>query len=168
MNERESLSIRQNVMRQGIRMDCVFAGTAYSPERECVRELRLAGSECSEIAEQTGMVLHQVIQFCHELGLPEKGCCHLVPPGEQTSRLCPVCGRIVFQHGRGGRKRFCSAECQREYENRNYKTVKIGRTAVCKNCGRQFTAYCESRGERKFCSRNCYFEYRYGMKSTSD
>lgn len=82
MNEREPLSIRQNVMRQGIRMDCVFAGTVYSPERECVRKLRLAGSECCEIAEQTWMAVSQVIQFCHELGLPEVGVCYLGPPGE--------------------------------------------------------------------------------------
>ena len=51
----EPLSIQQNVHRMGVRMDCVFEGTAYNPERETVREMRLAGKECGEISIQTGM-----------------------------------------------------------------------------------------------------------------
>ena len=44
------------------------------------------------------------------------------------------------------------------------KKLKSSRTAVCQNCGREFAAYCESGGKRKFCSRNCYYESRYGLK----
>lgn len=160
----EPLSIQQNVHRMGVRMDCVFEGTAYNPERETVREMRLAGKECSEISCQTGMPMEQVVQFCHELGLPETGSCHLMPPGGPSSRVCPVCGRVVCQTHGGGKKRFCSEECRKTYETKNYKKLKSSRIAVCQNCGREFAAYCESGGKRKFCSRNCYYESRYGLK----
>ena len=55
-----------------------------------------------------------------------------------------------------------------EYERRNYKREKAGRVAFCQNCGRPFTAICESRSQRMFCSRNCYFEFRYGMKEAKE
>lgn len=120
------------------------------------------------IAEQTGMPVEQVMDYCRELGLPEIGSCHLVPPGRVKERRCPVCGRIIGQSGRGAPRKYCSDECYAEYERRNYKREKAGRVAFCQNCGRPFTAICESRSQRMFCSRNCYFEFRYGMKEAKE
>ena len=159
----QQLSIERDVRRNGIRMDCVFEGTAFDAEREEVRALRLSGMECPKIAEQTGMPVEQVMGYCRELGLPE-----IVPPGRVKERRCPVCGRIIGQSGRGAPRKYCSDECYAEYERRNYKREKAGRVAFCQNCGRPFTAICESRSQRMFCSRNCYFEYRYGMKEAAE
>ena len=164
----QQLSIERDVRRNGIRMDCVFEGTAFDAEREEVRALRLSGMECPKIVEQTGMPVEQVMGYCRELGLPEIGSCHLVPPGRVKERRCPVCGRIIGQSGRGAPRKYCSDECYAEYERRNYKREKAGRVAFCQNCGRPFTAICESRSQRMFCSRNCYFEYRYGMKEAAE
>lgn len=164
----QPLSIERDVRRNGIRMDCVFEGTAFDAAREQVRTLRLSGTKLSQIAEQTGMPVEQVINYCRELGLPEMGSCHLVPPGRVKERRCPVCGRIIGQSGRGAPRKYCSDECYAEYERRNYKREKAGRVAFCQNCGRPFTAICESRSQRMFCSRNCYFEFRYGMREAKE
>ena len=164
----QPLSIERDVRRNGIRMDCVFEGTAFDAAREQVRTLRLSGTKLSQIAEQTGMPVEQVMDYCRELGLPEIGSCHLVPPGRVKERRCPVCGRIIGQSGRGAPRKYCSDECYAEYERRNYKREKAGRVAFCQNCGRPFTAICESRSQRMFCSRNCYFEFRYGMKEAKE
>ena len=164
----QPLSIERDGRRNGIRMDCVFEGTAFDAARERVRTLRLSGTKLSQIAEQTGMPVEQVMDYCRELGLPEIGSCHLVPPGRVKERRCPVCGRIIGQSGRGAPRKYCSDECYAEYERRNYKREKAGRVAFCQNCGRPFTAICESRSQRMFCSRNCYFEFRYGMKEAKE
>lgn len=164
----QPLSIERDVRRNGIRMDCVFEGTAFDAAREQVRTLRLSGTKLSQIAEQTGMPVEQVMDYCRELGLPEIGSCHLVPPGRVKERRCPVCGRIIGQSGRGAPRKYCSVECYAEYERRNYKREKAGRVAFCQNCGRPFTAICESRSQRMFCSRNCYFEFRYGLKEAKE
>ena len=160
----EPLTIQRDVVKHGVRLDCLIEGMAYSAEREEVRSQRLAGAECVEIAEKTGLPIEQVIDYCRELGLPEVGSCHLIPPNMITERkLCPVCGRPVLQ-GNGRPRRFCTEECRLDYERKNYKVQKKGRIAVCQNCGREFKAVNEQSGERRFCSRACYFEFRYGMK----
>ena len=67
----EPLNIERDVVKNGVRLDCVFEGYEYRPEREEVRSQRLAGFECVEIAENTGLSLEQVTDYCRELGLPE-------------------------------------------------------------------------------------------------
>ena len=164
----EPLSVERDVVQNGVRLDCVFEGYEYRPEREEVRNQRLAGAECPEIAEKTGLPLEQVISYCRELGLPESGNCHLMPPKITPDRRCPVCGRIAAQKGAGGLRRFCSKECKKEYFNRYGKKGKASRLVICKNCGREFRAVDEQRRERKFCSLNCYWDYRYGMKEATE
>lgn len=76
----EPLNIERDMVKNGVRLDCVFEGYEYRPEREEVRSQRLAGFECVEIAENTGLSLEQVTDYCRELGLPETGSCQLQPP----------------------------------------------------------------------------------------
>ena len=102
------LNIERDVVKNGVRLDCVFEGYEYRPEREEVRSQRLAGFGCVEIAENTGLSLEQVTDYCRELGLPETGSCQLQPPDGSGERRCPVCGRILVQRGNSGRRRFCS------------------------------------------------------------
>ena len=83
----QPLSIERDVRRNGIRMDCVFEGTAFDAAREQVRTLRLSGTKLSQIAEQTGMPVEQVMDYCRELGLPEIGSCHLVPPQSERTQM---------------------------------------------------------------------------------
>lgn len=117
----EPLDIEKSVYRQGIYMDCVFGGTAYNEDRERVRSLRLAGAECAEVAEKTGLPLEQVVDYCRELGLPETGNCHMVVSEKAPNRYCPVCGRVLVQRGKGYPKSYCSMECRKEYKKKQYK-----------------------------------------------
>lgn len=160
----EPLNIERDVVKNGVRLDCVFEGYEYRPEREEVRSQRLAGFGCVEIAENTGLSLEQVTDYCRELGLPEMGSCQLQPPDGSGERRCPVCGRILVQRGNSGRRRFCSPACREEY----YRQHKPFRIVVCKNCGREFHAVDEGKRQRKFCSLNCYWDYRYGMKGVDE
>lgn len=43
------LNIERDVVKNGVRLDCVFEGYEYRPEREEVRSQRLAGFGCVEI-----------------------------------------------------------------------------------------------------------------------
>ena len=90
----QPLSIERDVRRNGIRMDCVFEGTAFDTAREQVRTLRLSGTKLSQIAEQTGMPVEQVMDYCRELGLPEIGSCHLVPPNADVQSVEESSGRV--------------------------------------------------------------------------
>ena len=55
------LNIERDVVKNGVRLDCVFEGYEYRPEREEVRSQRLAGFGCVEIAENTGLSLEQEV-----------------------------------------------------------------------------------------------------------
>ena len=71
VQQMEPLTIQRDVVKHGVRLGCLIEGSAYSAEREEVRSQRLAGVECVEIAEKTGLPIEQVIDYCRELGLPE-------------------------------------------------------------------------------------------------
>ena len=107
----EPLTIQRDVVKHGVRLDCLIEGMAYSAEREEVRNQRLAGVECVEIAEKTGLPIEQVIDYCRELGLPEVGNCHLIPPNMTKGKFCPVCGAPVYDDEDEAAIRCTSASC---------------------------------------------------------
>lgn len=157
---------------------CYSEGNAYDPERERVRELRMNDMECKTIAEVMGIPEGVVISHCIRLGLPISGTCRLVklsPEEENWLRYrqgpppdlkCPACGKLIIQPQRGRKKRFCSEQCRFRHWNtkREEKRAETGRETVCENCGKTFFAVKEKETERRFCCRECYFEYRYGRR----
>lgn len=161
-----------------IPLECVSDGSAYDSRREQVRELRQRELSCKEIAERIGIPEGNVIIYCLQLGLPVTGPCwtmKLSPEDEAwlryrrgvpDGRKCLVCGKILNQPNRGRKKKFCSDECRNKYWNDRWResAEEHGREAVCENCGKTFYATNENKTQRRFCSRDCYFEYRYGVK----
>lgn len=157
---------------------CYSEGNAYDPERERVRELRMNDMECKTIAEVMGIPEGVVISHCIRLGLPISGTCRLVklsPEEENWLRYrqgpppdlkCPTCGKLIVQPQRGRKKRFCSEQCRFKHWNtkREEKRAETGRETVCENCGKTFFAVKEKEAERRFCCRECYFDYRYGRR----
>lgn len=137
-------------------------GDAFDPEREEVRRLRLDGMNITEIAEQTGMPEAQVTDYCHELGLPTEGNCHLyISVGSSSAKpqtpRCQNCGAPVPP----GRKKFCCDRCHEEFKYEDRKSMG-GKTAVCKYCGVVFNQWKSK--DRKYCSRECYLADRYGWE----
>ena len=165
-----------------IPLECVSDGNGYDPRREQVRALRMRGIECPDIARQTGIPEGEVIVYCLQLGFPVSGPCsslRLSPEdeawlryrrGEPQGRKCPVCGGILHQPARGRKRKFCSAECRGKYWNGKWreKAVLHGREAVCENCGTIFYAINEEKARRRYCSRERYFDARYGRKGDED
>lgn len=157
-------------------LECVSDGNGYDLRREQVRALRMRGIECQDIAERTGIPAGEVIVYCLQLGLPVTGPCsrlRLSPEdeewlryrcGEPQGRKCLVCGRVLNQPSRGRKKKFCSIECRNKFWNERWRenAEAHGREAVCENCGKVFYAINEGKGARRYCSRECYFDARYG------
>lgn len=162
-------------MADGIFMDNVMEGNALVPERERVRELRLSGLGYEGIAEELGLSVFAVLDHCAELGIPAEGDIFLTVPGltergaafhkmsASCGRVCQQCGAQILQGTKGRPRRFCGTECKNTYWN-NLRTKRKGhgRQTLCQNCGAPFLAVNESKAQRRFCSRRCYFEYRYG------
>ena len=156
----------------------VIQGNAQNADRERVRMLRLAGESCTAIAEQIGLTEEQVIEYCRQLGLPVNGSCRFSEPGLEEAawlrhregnppgRKCPVCGGPLLQSVRGRRRKFCSDQCKKQWWNDKWRQEGRfrGRLAECENCGKWFIAVKERHGERRFCSRECYFAFRYGRR----
>jgi len=85
-------------------------------------------------------------------------------PTKQTS--CERCGEPINILERRGRKaRFCSDSCRRKwwYENQDKKDRRESAwySFVCLYCGKDFKAY--GNRTRKYCSRKCSVEHRYGI-----
>lgn len=163
----------------GIPLECVSEGNAYDAEREKVRRLRLAGLECREIAEQTGIPVGQALVYCLQLGLPTSGICGLGFSEEEEEWLryrkrepagmrYPVCGSVLEQPQRGRWKKFCSNACHDKWWNREKRRDESGGEITCENCGKKFPVAKAARRKRRFCCRKCYFEYRYGRRVSED
>ncbi len=156
----------------------VIWGNAKDDDRERVRMLRLAGENCTDIAEQIGLTEEQTLEYCRQLGFPAKGSCRLLEPeadeaewlrhreGLPPRRKCPVCGGLLIQPERGRRRKFCSDQCKKQWWNDKWRQEGRfnGRLAVCEYCGKRFVAVKERHDERRFCSRECYFASRYGRR----
>jgi len=75
---------------------------------------------------------------------------------------CDNCGKAIEQATGRKHKRFCSDSCRNAWWNSHLGLVR--RSAIyhftCPVCGKDFSAY--GNAQRKYCSRACYFEDRYG------
>lgn len=73
--------------------------------------------------------------------------------------LCLQCFEPLVHIPKHKQKRFCSDKCRRIWWYQ-HKKLKYGKECECKQCGNIFYKYPSE--NRKFCSRTCYFAYRYG------
>lgn len=78
---------------------------------------------------------------------------------------CQQCGREINMNDKLGRKsKFCSNKCRRTWwsnhpENKD-KREKAWYSFICLYCGKEFKAY--GNKNRKYCSRRCSQNHRYG------
>ena len=128
-------------------------------QRELILKLRAQGMSYGKIAAATGLSSNTVKSFCRRNptgSLPAKTVAVAIP------ERCPQCNSLLVQTSGHRQKRFCSEKCRRlwwaahpEKMNRNaFSPV----TCLC--CGKSFLQY--GTRPRKFCSRPCYLEHRYG------
>ena len=74
---------------------------------------------------------------------------------------CPNCGKPLEHSETGRPKKYCCPRCRDEYVRKHIDQMKTKRirTHICQCCGRRFNSY---RDYSKFCSTECYMDYRFG------
>lgn len=79
-----------------------------------------------------------------------------------NSACCQQCGIPIQQREKVKPRRFCSDTCRMAWWKAHQEEVdkKSIYNFVCANCNKSFDSY--GNKTRKFCSRDCYFQTRFG------
>ena len=123
-------------------------------EKEKITELKSQGCGYKKIAMLTGISENTVKSFCRRNSDTAED--------KPKEHKCLNCGVAVEQNAGRKEKKFCSDKCRNAWWNAHPEAVK--RKAVydfiCPSCSRPFRAY--GNKDRKYCSRDCYIEDRFG------
>ena len=134
-------------------------------QKNSIIKCRNSGLGYGAIAKEAGLTKDAVVAFCRRNGLTGN-MTGKAPEG--TGSRCKECGAALVQAEGMKTRLFCCAECRKKWwkehpENLNKKAVY---TFICAGCGREFTAYGNSR--RKYCSHACYIKDRFGGGGKDD
>ncbi|SHJ77638.1 hypothetical protein [Paramaledivibacter caminithermalis] len=139
-------------------------------QKEEILKLRKKGYGYKSIASILKVKRDDVRDLCKKYGLTGylgygESLKNDVPKKKEIQKQCLYCGEEINTKMRRGRKsKFCSDKCRRTWWNENQDKKDRRDTAwysfVCKYCGKDFKAY--GNKNRKFCSRKCARDYRYG------
>lgn len=141
-------------------------------ERRQIHDFRLKGAGYKAIAAALGVSRDSVRGYCKRSGCggESKAMSLKVAEVEQTSLLCPCCGRGVTKNSRGRIRRFCSDECRRKWWSDHMEARSKKETAIysytCPRCGKAFSAYGDK--TRKYCSHDCYIKARFWIEKTEE
>ena len=135
-------------------------------EKSIIRSMRTDGVSYERIAESIGMTANAVKLYCRRNNLRV---CDLngESPSDQymaarnAPSKCPQCGQEIISISLRANRRFCSDECRYKWWNAHRNERKCGNVSIgkCVRCGKTFRYY---GGERKYCSRSCYMDMRFG------
>ncbi len=123
-------------------------------QKEQVTGLRLLGYGYQAIAQQLALSRDAVKSYCARN--------KIVPQSGETIdyHLCPECFSILSHVEGHKKKRFCSDRCRHSWWIKHKTGIGNQEACECRQCGKSFYKY---RSEtKKFCSKECYFQYRYG------
>lgn len=134
-------------------------------QKNVVIKCRNSGLGYGATAKKAGLTKDAVVAFCRRNGLTG----NMAGKAQEEPRSrCKECGAVLVQTEGMKTRLFCCAECRKKWwkehpENLNKKAVYI---FTCAGCGREFTAYGNSR--RKYCSHACYINHRFGGGGEND
>lgn len=129
-------------------------------QKEQIHNMRKAGMSYSKIASALGISENTIKSYCRRNNLGAKK--DIKPKNEkEIYTSCKHCGKPLTQGTKGQPKKFCSEECRRlwwkgndsQYDKKAFYTLR------CIGCGKKFESY--GNKNRKFCSHNCYINYRF-------
>ena len=129
-------------------------------QREKIKALRHQGYGYTAIANSIGLSKGSVKAYCRTHGLAgEMAEAHKL--SEVPVQLCQNCGKVLVQKPGTKQRKFCSPECRTAWWNTHPEAVqqKAIYTYSCQQCGKDFTAYGNSK--RKYCSHSCYIAARF-------
>lgn len=125
-------------------------------KRHIIKE-RKAGRGCTEIARMLGLSVNTVKSFCRRNGVPAEKEERQIPSAQIH---CLHCGVLLEQHPQRKTRRFCSDSCRLAWWHAHREMEKKAFEQRCQHCGQMF----HFSRERKYCSRECYFNARFGGK----
>ncbi len=119
-------------------------------QKEQILNYKGQGMGYKKISQLMGMSENTIKSFCKR------------SRQEVTGGICPSCGRAIETLPGRKAKKFCSDKCRMRWWNANLDRVqrKANYDFVCACCKKPFTAY--GNAHRKYCSRGCYIEDRFG------
>ena len=124
-------------------------------QRLKIKVLRYQGVGYKKIGLDVGLSRDIVRGYCKRNGLEGYGT-ELVKEYEKIMKedfvhiLCLNCGVEIVQNKIGAKRKYCSTNCKREWDNNHRKEYEM----VCEYCGENYKAL--GGKKRKFCSHNCY------------
>ena len=135
-------------------------------EKSIIRSMRTDGVSYERIAETVGLTANAVKLYCRRNNLRA---CDLNGKLDTTQHIiahnapskCPQCEQEIVSASLRANRRFCSDECRYKWWNAHRDERKSANVAVgkCARCGKTFRYY---GSERKYCSRTCYMDMRFG------
>lgn len=146
-------------------------------QKQQISDLRNKGYGYKSIASILKVKRDAVRDFCKNEGLTGYlgygKSVILSPSVKEESYLdkCKQCGKEINKEDRIGRKsKFCSNKCRRVWWNEHpeCKDKREGAwySFICLCCGIEFKSY--GNKNRKYCSRECCTEYRFGSATQEE
>lgn len=126
-------------------------------QKNTIIKCRNNGLGYATIAKQIGLTKDTVVAFCRRNNLTG----YMAGKRKDASGRCKECGTVLVQTEGTKTRVFCCAECRKKWwkEHPQMLNKKAIYTYICAGCGREFTAYGNSR--RKYCSHACYIKKRF-------
>ncbi len=130
-------------------------------EKRKIQELRASGYGYGKISETIGIPLNTVKAYCRRNGLGGAVVQETAEANVEI-RYCKCCNAVIQQLTGRKEKKFCSDRCRNKWWNSHLDQVdrRANYECTCQNCGIKFISY--GRKERKYCSRSCYLDSRFG------
>ena len=125
-------------------------------QKEQVMLLRKEGCGYAVIAKRLDISRDTVKSFCRRNGLAGE----MADSAAEGGR-CRACGKVLVQTEGMKRRVFCCGECRKKWWREHPEAIrqKAVYSFTCACCGKEFTAYGNSR--RKYCSHECYIRNRF-------
>lgn len=122
-------------------------------QKGTIADLRRRGLGCRKIAARLGLSENTVKAHLRRNGLRK---------AEKSAAVCKNCGEALPDGARKSRK-FCGEACRRAWWKKHaaLSDKKAWHDRVCAGCGKTFKSYGAAAEKRRFCSHDCYIDFRF-------
>lgn len=133
-------------------------------QKNLIIKYRNSGLGYATVAKEIGLTKDAVVAFCRRKGLTGNMAAKVL----EAAGYCKECGVALVQATGMKTRVFCSTECRKEWwkEHPEMLNKKALYFYICAKCGKEFTAYGNSR--RKYCSHACYIKDRFKGGAEND
>ena len=133
-------------------------------QKNLIIKYRNSGLGYAAVAKEIGLTKDAVVAFCRRQGLTGNMAVKVL----EAAGYCKECGVALVQATGMKTRVFCSTECRKKWwkEHPEMLNKKALYFYICAKCGKEFTAYGNSR--RKYCSHACYIKDRFKGGAEND